>query len=81
MKDKTIFSKGVTPDQLKDVTTRIDYLFVGMIIVFVLALITFLFTIFTLWIESERFKAETYQHLIDQVYQQNNKIDQLLRKK
>lgn len=70
----------VNKDDLKRTIDRFDYILIAVIGVIVMGFITLLVTVCGLVIDNHRFKAETYQNLINKIDNQNTKIENLIQK-
>ncbi len=71
---------NIIDTRVGEATRRMDLLLTGVIVVLFLGFITLLVTVAGLVLDANRFKAETYQNLVNQVNASNTKLDQLTAK-
>lgn len=74
------FNSPATKADVEAAKTRNDNLMTGVVIVLFIGFISTFITGLGLIIDAWRFKAETYQNLVNQVATQNAKIDILTNK-
>ncbi|HDZ25552.1 hypothetical protein LCGC14_0963730 [marine sediment metagenome] len=68
----------VSRDEFDKERKRIDYILIAVNLVLLLGFVTLLVTVSGLVMDASRFKAETYQNLVNQVSNNNYKVDQLI---
>lgn len=75
---KDIENEAATKGDLSKATQRMDYLFTAVTLALAIGFISVLIAMLSPVIDAWRFRAETYQNLVNRVSEQSAKIDILI---